>query len=157
MRGCQSQKTSEDLDTRNQECSSTQCWRDPQLVKRLLGIRRKIVNEQLRKTRMRLRDEMMSVSARNCRKVTSEAWEMIKKTRREVWNVENPKHAKKICHLVKRANNCGKHKFCKDLDSMWAKKFSTTPNTKPTQPPLPHTLPPNPRIHPNSPSSPAPR
>ena len=119
-RMCETQRQVENEEEDLDECSPRQCWRDVTVVKRLVGLRRKIVGEQWRKAKDRLKEEMTHIRKTCSKKSLSQAWVEVHNTRRETWSKENPKHQTKVSHLVTRANNCNKHKMCRQIDDIWA-------------------------------------
>ena len=104
------------------EHSSSQCWREPALVRRMLNIRKRIVEKQLRLSRRKLSQQMKFVSTTRSREETEVAWLEVRKTRSEVWSVEHPKHQQKVWYLCKKAGDCTKHQMCRSLDSLWLRR-----------------------------------
>ena len=133
QRQCEAQKTQEEVTPRDQECSPTQCWRDVKIVNKLTGLRRKIVSDQLRSARVKLREQMKSYSATHSRRETIDAWKEVRTTRNQVRHEEQPKHAKKINHLIGRAQKCDKHTMCRELDALWLKRTKVTTTRGPKQ------------------------
>ena len=121
-RKCEEQKMVEPEDARGGETNPRQCWRDPKLVRKLTGLRKKLVTEQWRKAKMKLKEEMRWIGVECQKKEVSQAWNEVHNMRKEVWSRETPKHTAKVDHLLTRSKICVNHKTCKECDNIWANR-----------------------------------
>ena len=122
-RKCEMQRWTESEVREKADCSLNQCWRDERLVRRLVGLRRKIVRDQWMKSKSKLKEVMKSIGTTQDKRTLSQAWAEVQTTRREEWKRHQPKHLVKVDHLLVRAKNCQKHNMCRDLDRIWAKRM----------------------------------
>ena len=123
-RACDEQKDVErELGEKN-ECSLSQCWREPKIVRKLLSLRKRVISTQLAKAKKVLRDELRLLASISTRQKTSEAREAAREASRRTWSELHPQHQRKVSHLQKRAEECGKHRTCKKLDKIWGERVS---------------------------------
>ena len=47
------------------------------------------------------------------------AWEEIRCTRRETWDVESRRLQRKLEHLSRRSEECRRHRTCRELEEWW--------------------------------------
>ena len=104
------------------EQEKLKCWRDPSLVRRLTGVRVKVLAKQLKKAKEVFKKEMKFVEMTKSNPEVMKAWEEVKEIRKEIWAEESPRINRKIDHLTRKANQCMKHKTCKELRAIWDKK-----------------------------------
>ena len=94
------------------------CWRDPKLVKKLTGLRLRIVSSKLCEARRLLSEEMRLVALVDSKSETGRKWQEVRDVQHEVWRVENPKHQLKVAHMVQRSSKCESHKVCRSIDCL---------------------------------------
>ena len=121
-RECDKQCETEQNSDETPECSLTQCWRNPSLVRRLLVLRRREVNTQLKKAKLILKSTMKRLTAVSTRSESSQAWLEVRQTMSEVWAVEHRRLQLKMIHLEKKSLCCEKHTMCRKLDKLWSQR-----------------------------------
>ena len=124
-RKCESQREKELNVEDSREWSTSQCWRDPALIKRLLNIRRRIVTKRLKVAKKGLNLEMRRLSLILQKLEFEKVWMEVKSTRSEVWKLEQPRHQQKVSHLCVWAGRCESHVICKKLDKIWLDRGRT--------------------------------
>ena len=85
-------------------------WRDPAMVRRLTGIRMKVVSRQLKQAREVLSKELRFISTTKGKVEIGRSWQDTRDIRKQVWVEEHPRTQRKINHLMRRAKECGIHK-----------------------------------------------
>ena len=103
--------------------SSLKCWRDVKLVRRLTSVRLRVVSQKLREARMILSEEMKVLTLCRTKDQVGQAWEEVRRLQRETWNVESPKHQRKVEHLTGKAENCGTHKVCRFVSGVVSERW----------------------------------
>ena len=99
------------------EQEKLKCWRDPSLVRRLTGVRVKVLAKQLKKAKEVFKKEMKFVETTKSNPEAMKAWEEVKEIRKEIWAEESPRINRKINHLMRKANQCMKHKTWQGAES----------------------------------------
>ena len=94
------------------------CWRDVGLVRKMTMIRLKVVEKQLKKARLAMRDEMRFVTVTRTKGEVRKAWK-VRLVKKEMWDQEHARIQRKVAHLCRRAKDCRRLKACRELDRMW--------------------------------------
>ena len=98
------------------------CWRDPAMIRRLVGIRLKVVKSQLAKARKVLGEELRLLAATQARPKMGLAWQEVKDIKKRVWRQEHARVQRKVQHLTKKATNCASHKSCREMEALQAQR-----------------------------------
>ena len=110
-------RTEDELKIKEKE-QERKCWRDENLVRKLLRIRLSGVRAEEKRAKKILEQEIKSLTSVTEPGKMMKIWNEIRSARRETWQEKHPASQKKIEHLSLKARCCNKHKRCRRLDDL---------------------------------------